>query len=574
MQIFNKDWIINLAKSILWQYDKAEKLKTLIYQKQAWYKKNVTDFIMDFFNNIFNIRTANDFGLSIWGKLLNFNRQVVNRNDGTIINLSTEQYRFLLLGQILKFKMNCTVPEINKYLSLIFNDTENKCYVIDNYDMSMQYIIEAPISDEIQVLIDNVDFLPRPAGVQININQTLSYTVEINVYDGNGNLITNSSTITFTVDGQTTTASSIVVEAGKTVQWSVSKSGYVTQTGTVTNIQSNQTVNVTLGGNFQLVRSLGNIIEVVADNIDITKTLITSSRTLSAYTQQYILNGNLYIAGELVDNSGDWTYINGNIAIRDNKIYFVSTHSALQKVLLNDTLSWKAGCGLLTLNSYVYGITTDNKLYRLSFSNNTYLELIAENVSLIVGQESQRSCAYYISDGKLYYATINSQDNFIKGQIGSRTDWIDISCGYNDALIDGEGYAVAISSGSGLWQLIGSNIAQISSETGWEIVRGNTFYGYALAIKNGRLYQIYSTSQGVVTINEIGNGAGWTVIGSGYGNNHSNIGYAIKDGHLYSISGGQSSQVQLIDNQNRYINVGGTSQVNSNLYSYAIRQKL
>ncbi len=257
MKILNRDWIIDLQKTILWQYDKSSKLISLINQKQAWYKRNVTDFITNFFINVFNLKTANDFGLSVWGKILNFPRQIflnkyqitaeqtvgsdltdieVSRLtfntkiesgddfaavtiqeeelktfvftydgsnwditgsvsasdvdiadygitftgtpttgdtitvmcDWTALNLTTEQYRFLLLGQILKFKMNCTIPEINRYLRIIFNQKNNEnVYVTDNHNMTITYTIQPPVLySDIQKLIDNYDFLPAPAGVK------------------------------------------------------------------------------------------------------------------------------------------------------------------------------------------------------------------------------------------------------------------------------------------------------------------------------------------------------------------------------------------------------------------------
>lgn len=181
MKIFNKDWLINLQKTILWQYDNSQKLSDIIINKEIWYKTNVTDFIVDFFWNIFNLKTANDFGLNVWGKILNFPRQIVityGANAGQVYNLSKEQYRFLLIGQVLKFQMNCTIPEINKYLNVIFPDSEGACYVVDNKDMSIIYILsQGFMTDEIKMLVDNYEFLPRPAGVKITV-----YTSEIFVY--------------------------------------------------------------------------------------------------------------------------------------------------------------------------------------------------------------------------------------------------------------------------------------------------------------------------------------------------------------------------------------------------------
>lgn len=168
---------IDLQKCIIWQYDKASKLNSLITQKESWYTKYVTNFIRDFFWNIFNIDTANEFGLTIWGKMLGLDRNVVFIG-GESHYLTTEQYRFLLKGQILKFNMkNVSVPEINKYLRVIFNLEDNsQAFVKDNQDMTITYNITKDmglLQEEITQLLNYYDFLPRPAGVGVNV--VLSY---------------------------------------------------------------------------------------------------------------------------------------------------------------------------------------------------------------------------------------------------------------------------------------------------------------------------------------------------------------------------------------------------------------
>ena len=158
---------IDLQKCIIWQYDKAKKLQTLINKKESWYLQNVTNFIRDFFWNIFNIDTATEFGLTIWGKMLGLDRNVVFIG-GQSHYLTTEQYRFLLKGQVLKFNMkNVSVPEINKYLRVVFNTADNsEVFVRDNHDMSLTYMITKNMgiyNEEITQLLNYYDFLPRPA---------------------------------------------------------------------------------------------------------------------------------------------------------------------------------------------------------------------------------------------------------------------------------------------------------------------------------------------------------------------------------------------------------------------------
>lgn len=176
MKVYNRDFLIDLEKTILWQYDKANRLQKLIEKKQEWYNKNVDDFIENFFNKFFNLDTADDFGLAIWGKILNFGRYI-SYATGTVHYCTTDEYRFLLKAQVLRFRNTGTVKEINEFLYRLFDDEEHLCYAIDNYNMTMTINIKKDLSDK-QWLIDwltdpnqkYLDWLPRPAGVEFVIS--------------------------------------------------------------------------------------------------------------------------------------------------------------------------------------------------------------------------------------------------------------------------------------------------------------------------------------------------------------------------------------------------------------------
>jgi hypothetical protein len=60
----------NLERAILWQYEKAERLKAIIGFQQDFFDTNVTGFWNNYRTNIFNLDTADSFGLKIWGSLV------------------------------------------------------------------------------------------------------------------------------------------------------------------------------------------------------------------------------------------------------------------------------------------------------------------------------------------------------------------------------------------------------------------------------------------------------------------------------------------------------------------------
>lgn len=155
---------INVQQCVLWQYANSPSLQTLLQAKSAFYAQNVTQFWNDWFNDVFNINTATDFGLTVWGEILDFPRQI-KANTGQIHILTTEQYRTILKGQLLKFRMSGTAPQVNEWLNVVFGN-QGKVYCLDNLDMTViPFVFQTNPSDEILWLLSNVDFLPRPAGV-------------------------------------------------------------------------------------------------------------------------------------------------------------------------------------------------------------------------------------------------------------------------------------------------------------------------------------------------------------------------------------------------------------------------
>lgn len=186
------DYSVDLMQALLWQYNDAERLQKLIEQKQAWYDANQQAFWDSWVVDVFDLRTANDFGLSVWSIILNqplvvdtgsdspdkpifgfgvyyknFNRGNFTKSGGNI-GLSTEQKRMILRLRYFQLVTRGAIPEINVFLASIFG-TMGKVYVTDNYDMTANYIFEFEPSSQLMLIIDKFDLLPRPAGVELNI---------------------------------------------------------------------------------------------------------------------------------------------------------------------------------------------------------------------------------------------------------------------------------------------------------------------------------------------------------------------------------------------------------------------
>lgn len=187
MSIYAPDFVVDVTRSILWQYDDSEKIRSLVESKAAWYRENVTDFWNWWLVNVFDLRTANQFGLNVWAIILgmpvtgpestgkdgpawafgslrqNFGHGNFGSSGG-VRPLLPEQLRTLLRLRYLQMTSRGTIPETNRFLSEIFTQG---AYVIDNHDMTMTTIFESTLDADIRYMLDTMDMIPRPSGVKM-----------------------------------------------------------------------------------------------------------------------------------------------------------------------------------------------------------------------------------------------------------------------------------------------------------------------------------------------------------------------------------------------------------------------
>jgi len=176
--IFEYTPSIDFEKHIFWQYNDAENLKKLVSQKQDWYKTNQEDFWTNWVQNVLTISSANDYGLAIWGNLLQTPRTwLVN---GENVTLTTQQYRTLLIARLRLLSIKGTVEEINEILNFLFSQY-GRAYVIDNQDMTITYKFNFNLTDLQLEILRNLTLLPRPAGVEMEV-----IAVSKNVFGFNG----------------------------------------------------------------------------------------------------------------------------------------------------------------------------------------------------------------------------------------------------------------------------------------------------------------------------------------------------------------------------------------------------
>lgn len=181
------DYSVNVMSAALWQYNDAQRLLSLLEQKQAWYDENQSAFWTSWYDNVFNLDTADQFGLTVWAIILDIPIIVVTETPPEQIGfgwgplhknfthgnfkavaggqqLTVEQSRTVLKMRYFQITSRGTVPEINRFMSILFSDMGD-AYVIDNLDMTISYVFDFVLPSNMRYILNNYDILPRPAGV-------------------------------------------------------------------------------------------------------------------------------------------------------------------------------------------------------------------------------------------------------------------------------------------------------------------------------------------------------------------------------------------------------------------------
>lgn len=72
MSVSNQDFdfSVDILNALIWRDNQAVNLQSLLNGKAAWYEQNHEDFWSDWLTNVFNLDTANEFGLAVWAQIL------------------------------------------------------------------------------------------------------------------------------------------------------------------------------------------------------------------------------------------------------------------------------------------------------------------------------------------------------------------------------------------------------------------------------------------------------------------------------------------------------------------------
>jgi hypothetical protein len=192
--------MLDVETTIISQYANSPSLDQMIANVNEYIDPRVN--MQQFYDFVWNVDTAQGFGLDIWGKIVGVDRLLripsntqtfgFNNSDfppdwapfnqgtfytgvsnGQGFNLPDDAYRTLILVKALSNIVATTAASLNQLLRNLFPITpdrpENRCFVIDNNDMSMTFYFEFDITVTEYAILTQSGVLPHPAGVRYNV---------------------------------------------------------------------------------------------------------------------------------------------------------------------------------------------------------------------------------------------------------------------------------------------------------------------------------------------------------------------------------------------------------------------
>lgn len=183
-----------VARTIISQYANSPTLVQLINNMDEYINPDA-DFDA-FYDFVWNVETAQGFGLDIWGRIVDIGRMLTVPGDITYLGyeegldwqpfnqapfftgeqatqtyrLADDAYRKLILVKALANISDCTSPSLNRLLSNLFAG-RGRCYVSDTGNMEFRYVFEFALEPYEIAILTQSGAIPKPAAVLANVLQ-------------------------------------------------------------------------------------------------------------------------------------------------------------------------------------------------------------------------------------------------------------------------------------------------------------------------------------------------------------------------------------------------------------------
>lgn len=190
--------MIDIETTIISQYANSSRIVQLVQNMNEYIdpRANMTAF----YNFVWNVDTAQGFGLDIWGNIVGVSRLLQIPGDDPIVGfdnasnnpddwtpmsqgrfatgdevttsyrLDDTAYRTLILTKALSNITATTAPGINQLLKNLFPN-RGKAFVRDLGNMAMEFVFNFSLTDVEYAILTQSGALPHPAGVAYSVTQ-------------------------------------------------------------------------------------------------------------------------------------------------------------------------------------------------------------------------------------------------------------------------------------------------------------------------------------------------------------------------------------------------------------------
>ena len=187
-------------ETLLAQYANSPTITALVEDINDWIDPAID--LDALYRNIWDIDTANDHGLDIWGRIVGIGRYLEVDDSpaytgfveaqtpatkltgpqpfgsgGTLFNgaqisktlrLSADAYRDVILWKAMANISDATIPGINRLLKFMFKG-RGRAYAHDTGDMTMRYVFEFFLTPVEKAVLQQGKVVIKPAGVRVRI---------------------------------------------------------------------------------------------------------------------------------------------------------------------------------------------------------------------------------------------------------------------------------------------------------------------------------------------------------------------------------------------------------------------
>jgi len=217
-------------RTVISQYANSPTLRQLIRNMDEYINPDA-DFDA-FYDYVWNVETAQGFGLDVWGRIVGVGRMLTIPASETFLGyqeaytaptaatgaqpfgqapmyvgaassqtyrLADDAYRKLILVKALANISDCTSPSLNRLLSNLFAG-RGRCYVTDTGLMEFRYVFEFALEPYEVAIMTQSGAIPKPAAVlanvlQVDVPTTFGFNEAVMQPFGSGVFFTSSGLI-------------------------------------------------------------------------------------------------------------------------------------------------------------------------------------------------------------------------------------------------------------------------------------------------------------------------------------------------------------------------------------------